>query len=147
MSKIAVREFRRVLRLFEKELGTQNQSFCCCDVTITQCHMLMELDKEDNITLNELSSRLDLDKSTVSRTVDALVKKGFVNRTIPQDNRRTVLITLTDRGRKTCERINSGNDQYYQKVLGGIPEERQADFLIGFEALAQAMATLNKTKH
>ena len=145
MSTIPVREFRRILRLFEKELGSQNQSFCCCDVTITQCHMMMELDKEDTITLNELASRLDLDKSTVSRTVDALVIKGFVNRTIPPDNRRTILITLTDKGEKTCERINSGNDQYYRKVLGGIPEDVQADFLIGFEALAQAMSTLNKT--
>jgi len=108
--------------------------------------MLMELDKEDNITLNELASRLNLDKSTVSRTVDALVKKNLINRSIPEKNRRTILITLTVQGQKTCERINSGNDQYYSKVLGLIPREVQVDFLEGFQVLVQAMSALHK-KH
>jgi len=146
MTEIPVREFRRILRWFEKEVGIQNQSSCCCDVSITQCHMLMELDKEDNITLNELASRLNLDKSTVSRTVDALVKKNLINRSIPEKNRRTILITLTVQGQKTCERINSGNDQYYSKVLGLIPREVQVDFLEGFQVLVQAMSALHK-KH
>lgn len=144
MKKAEVREFRRILRNFERELSIQNQSGCCCGVTVTQCHTLMMLDQKDNITLNELATLLNLDKSTTSRTVDSLVKGEMIDRTIPETNRRTTLITLTAKGREACRTINSGNDFFYKLALSAIPSELRANFLKGFETLANSMALLNK---
>jgi len=146
MKELPVREFRSILRHFERELGIQNQSGCCCGVTITQCHVLMELDRSDNITLNELSSRLSLDKSTVSRTVETLVNNGLIDRTIPKSNRRTTLITLSKNGKKTCKTINSGNDRYYRKVLSAIPAGDRTSFLGGFKSMARAMELQNTSR-
>jgi len=129
MAAIPVTEFRRILRHFERELSFQNQSGCCCGVTLTQCHALMELVLKDNITMNELAKRLYLDKSTVSRTIDNLVQANLVNREIPSANRRTTRIKLTENGRKVCKTINEGNDQYYKNVLAAIPPEKLGDFL------------------
>jgi DNA-binding MarR family transcriptional regulator len=144
MEKIPVREFRRILRNFERELNIQNQSGCCCGVTITQCHVLMELDKQDNITLNELAAKINLDKSTVSRTVDGLVNKELIDRTIPKSNRRTTLLTLNDKGKNVCRTINSGNDIYYRKALSSIPAELLEPFMKGFEAMVETMVLLNQ---
>lgn len=143
MKNIPVRKFRKILRDFERELNIQNQSSCCCGVSVTQCHALMELDNRDNITLNELSSRLNLDKSTVSRTVDTLVNQGLIERTIPKSNRRTTLITLNEQGKEVVKTINSGNDFYYKQVLSEIPENLLDNFLLGFEALSKAMSSQN----
>lgn len=143
MEKNAVREFRQVLRNFERELNIQNQSGCCCGVTVTQCHTLMALDKQDKVTLNELSEMVSLDKSTVSRIVDSLVKAEFIDRTIPEKNRRTTVITLTAKGKDACRTINSGNDFYYKKVLSAVPEDLRSAFLSGFEAMVEAMASMN----
>ena len=144
MNKQEVRGFRQILRSFERELNARNQSGCCCGVTLTQCHCLMELDKQDNITLNELASRLNLDKSTVSRTVETLVTNELADRLIPKTNRRTTLIKLTDRGKQVCHTINTGNDLYFRKVLSAIPDELRPSFLRGFEAMVQAMVLQNK---
>lgn len=145
MNNIHVREFRKVLRIFERELAVQNQSTCCCGVTIAQCHTLMELDIKDNITLNELAQRVNLDKSTVSRTVETLVNQELLDRTIPKNNRRTTLISLTDQGREVVKTINSGNDYYYRQVLMQIPEEIRGTFMEGFRILADNMVLLNKS--
>ena len=145
MKEIPVKQFREILRAFERELNIQNQSSCCCGVTITQCHALMNLDKKDDITLNELSDSLNLDKSTVSRTVEGLVRMGWVSRIIPDNNRRTTRISLSDEGRKICDTINSGNDFYYRQVLSDIPENLQNKFLEGLSALTMSMAEQNKT--
>lgn len=143
MEDIPVREFRQILRNFERELNIQNQSGCCCGVTVTQCHVLMALDKQDNITLNELAVLVNLDKSTVSRTVDSLVNNNLIDRTIPKSNRRTTRLTLTPSGTEACHTINSGNDLYYKLVLSSIPLEIYPAFLKGFQAMVEAMVLQN----
>jgi len=143
MAPIPVIEFRRTLRKFERELNIQNQSRCCCGVTLTQCHALMELDTEDRLTVNELATRLHLDKSTVSRTVDNLVRSGFVDREIPESNRRTTYISLNKNGRNVCKTINDGNNDYYSLALRSIPASKRNDFLKVFEQLTAEMMKLN----
>ncbi len=138
-----IRKFRENLRIFERELDIQNNSGCCCGVTLTQCHTLMELSKKDNISLNQLTEKLSLDKSTVSRIVEGLVKNDLVDRTIPNENRRTTIISLTKQGIAVCKQINEGNDEYFIKVLSTLPEEELVVFLKSFENVAYEMKTLN----
>ena len=120
MSIKTIREFRKTLRLFERELAVQNQSSCCCNVTVAQCHVLMELDIKDGVSLNTLATSIGLDKSTVSRTVESLVAQGLLERIIPKSNRRKKIISLTEAGKKVVMTIHSGNDLYFNKVLNNI---------------------------
>jgi DNA-binding MarR family transcriptional regulator len=66
---------------------------------------LTELYRNDAITMHELSEKLNLPKSSVSRITDQLVKRGMVVRIRPSDNRRTVRLSVTGRYRKNKARI------------------------------------------
>ncbi len=138
-----IRKFRENLRLFERELDCQNNSACCCGVTLPQCHALMELSKENIMTLNYLSEKLTLDKSTVSRTIESLVNNELVSRTIPKENRRITNLSLTKKGIDACKEINTGNDDYYRKALKSIPKEELPIFLKSFETIVNNMNKLN----
>jgi DNA-binding MarR family transcriptional regulator len=48
----------------------------------------------------ELASFLNLDKSSVTGLVDRAERRGLVRRTTPPEDRRTVHVALTDRGRE-----------------------------------------------
>ena len=109
MSTIDVRNFRQNLRHFERELNVQNNSGCCCGVTLAQCHALMELHNKDSIQLKELSEKLYLDTSTVSRTIENLFNQNLVSREIPKNNRRATLIKLTEQGQDVCKTIRRGD--------------------------------------
>ncbi|MEI7640657.1 MAG: MarR family transcriptional regulator [bacterium] len=61
---------------------------------VQEFNLLRELKREGGLSLNILSQKLDLPKSTVSRLVDVLVKKGAVKREIPENNRRTVKLWM-----------------------------------------------------
>ena len=141
-----IREFRKTLRLFERELAIQNQSSCCCNVTVAQCHVLMELDMKDGISLNTLAASVGLDKSTVSRTVESLVVQGLLERSIPESNRRKTIISLTEAGKKVVNTINSGNDLYFKEVLNRIPEDIRGTFLHGFHLMAESLRQQNANK-
>lgn len=139
-----VKEFRKHLRGFERELEIQNNcSGSCCGVSIAQCHTLMELDNEDNITLNELADRLNLDKSTISRTTEGLVNLGLVIREIPKNNRRSVLIKLTTQGKAVCKKINDDNNNYFQHVLESLNNDRLLDFIDSFKTIVNKMKDRN----
>lgn len=66
---------------------------------------LIELYRSEAITLHELSEKLNLPKSSVSRITDQLVKKGMVMRVRPSDNRRIVKLSVTASFRKNKARI------------------------------------------
>jgi DNA-binding MarR family transcriptional regulator len=55
---------------------------------------------ENKCNLKDVVKSLKLPKSTATRQVDYLVKNELVNRTIPDENRRTVELQLTNRGEK-----------------------------------------------
>ena len=136
-------EFREYLRHFERELQKKNTSQCCNGVSLAQCHTLLEISKHTELTLNKLSKELNLDKSTVSRTVEGLVNLGLITRTIPKENRRIVNLNLTIQGKEVCKTINSGNNFYYSQVLQILPEKELSSFLSSFELIVNQMIKLN----
>src|SRR5262245_24559669 len=49
---------------------------CCFDISVSQCYALEGLVRRGSMTLNDLAAHLYLDKSTASRVIDALERKG-----------------------------------------------------------------------
>ena len=79
---------------------------CCHDLSVTQCHALEALSRTHGMTMNDLSARLYLDKSTTSRVVNALQRKGYAVRAIDPDDGRVTRLGLTDAGRNLHGRIH-----------------------------------------
>ena len=73
--------------------------------SMPQFMALIELYRNEGITMHELSEKLDLPKSSVSRITDQLVKMGMVESVRPSDNRRTVSLSVTGSFKKNKSRI------------------------------------------
>lgn len=130
MDSESIREFRNTMRKLERALDDQLQEGVqCCGVSLVQCHTLMELNLQEEINLKDLSSELGLDKSTVSRGIEYLVKRGLVERRTDSNNRRFVLISLSEKGKEVCTTINTFCDQYYLEVFRRIPQDKHPQVL------------------
>src|SRR5262245_28985568 len=65
---------------------------CCHDVSVTQCYAIEALIRRGPSGLNDLAAELYLEKSTASRVVATLERKGYVTRSAhPEDGRAIVL--------------------------------------------------------
>lgn len=113
-----------LVRVYESR---DRDRICCYDVSVSQCYALEALVRRGGMTLNELAAQLYLDKSTASRVVDALERKGYVTRlTHPQD-RRAVLLEATQAGRELEDKIRDSILAQERQLLAGFsPEVRQA---------------------
>jgi MarR family transcriptional regulator, lower aerobic nicotinate degradation pathway regulator len=55
-------------------------------------------------TMSELADFSAVDRTTLTRTVDQLVDVALVERSTPREDRRQVVLTLTEVGRDVCRR-------------------------------------------
>jgi len=78
---------------------------CCYDISVTQSWALEALGRRGSLTLNDLAGELYLDKSTASRVVDALERKGYVERARHPDDGSALLIETTAAGARLRSRI------------------------------------------
>src|SRR6187397_460011 len=79
---------------------------CCHDVSVTQCYALEALVRRGPSGLNDLATELFLDKSTASRVVSTLERKGYLTRVPHREDRRAVVLEVTRTGRQLVERIH-----------------------------------------
>ena len=135
-----IQNFRKSLRSFERFLENQNKNSCCCNgVSLSQCHTLLTLEEMAPCSLVDLAGALGLDKSTVSRTIDGLVRIGQVNRELDPGNRRYMILSLTEQGVKTALSLNAENNRYYSDVLKTMTEQEIEIIFKGIELFQSAL--------
>jgi DNA-binding MarR family transcriptional regulator len=81
----------------------ETESRYSCGLTFTQCHSLLEIGEKESTTVAELADSLTLDKSTLSRTVESLVRQRLIQRREHPDDRRVKILRLTVGGSRYCD--------------------------------------------
>ena len=131
---------RELLRILVRDLGILEKSDAsCCGISIAQCHAIVEIGRRGKITLVELADLLGLDKSTMSRTINNLVEADLVLRELDMENRRYVIIQLTDNGRTVFKSTEESMNSYYQSILSSIPEDKRNQVLESLRLLTSAV--------
>jgi DNA-binding MarR family transcriptional regulator len=97
-------------------------------LTFTQVKCLHLLgDADGPLPLNALSDTLGLSGPAISRAVEGLVQRGEVKRAEDRRDRRSKLLTVSARGRRTLERFVAIRFAGIKRFVEGLTdEERQA---------------------
>lgn len=115
---------REVARLYTR---AQRVVADCCHTTNTQCHLLTELGRSGPLPLSELGTRVSLEKSWVSRAVEAMAARGLVTKEPNPSDARSWLVTLTAEGGRTVRELNQTLDDHAQRLLSSLnASERDA---------------------
>lgn len=126
----SIQRFREYTRQLECHLGNMNQAdCCCCGVSQTQCFLIVEIGRKPGISVKELAEILRTDKSSISRSVEELVQKEFVERKPSREDRRYVELRLLQKGQERFEKIE--HDMYikFKEVWDRIPAEKHTQVL------------------
>ena len=141
----ALQRFRQILRQLEREVEHQLKADkACCGITLAQCHVLMELGAMGSTSISGLADRLKLDKSTLSRTVDRMVKMDLVKRSTAEADRRFMEVGLSSAGRSFFETLNHTCNDFYYQVFDRIPREKHEQVLESTRLLVEAMASAHE---
>jgi len=89
--------------------------------------------------MNDLSLKMRVANSTMTRMVDQLVQKGLVNRSADPQDRRIVLINLTDQGKEVQLKLKDTLQDFFCQVLCDLPAEQLIGILEGLETLNKSI--------
>lgn len=91
------RAARAVTQVYQAEVGVAG-------IQGTQFTILQVLNSREGITQGRLGEALDLDSTTLSRTLRLLEQRGWI-RSLPGEDRRERRLALTPAGRRQLERV------------------------------------------
>ncbi|MEC5426072.1 MarR family transcriptional regulator [Virgibacillus sp. C22-A2] len=114
-----IHSFREVNKFFYRQMWQHANEL---GVTIVQLHILKILSEEPDLSLQELTKKMNTSKSTVSSTVDRLVKANYIERERSKEDRRAIVLNLTKLGE---HKEKEGHALFFKRLskLGDISEE------------------------
>lgn len=96
-------------------------------ITAQDFGILFRLWKQDGLTQVQISALMMRDKTTITRRLDGMVKKGLIERCPCPEDRRCFRIHLTVEGKVATEKLMGVVDAFQGEVLAEVPaEDREA---------------------
>lgn len=91
-------------------------------------------------TMSELADYSVVDRTTLTRTVDQLVSEGLVERKGAPNDRRRVLLTMTEKGHDAAARARVVAARHNVEALKGVPEELVRSMIRGQQMVIANLA-------
>ena len=109
-------------------------------LTFTQVKCLHLLgDAEEPLPINALSDTLGLSGPAISRAVDGLVQRGEVKRAEDARDRRSKLLTVSARGRRTLERFVALRFAGVKSFVADLTDEERVALAAGLGPIARRL--------
>lgn len=109
-------------------------------LSISQFMVMYEVYHNEGISLNDLSTKLDLPKSSVSRLVDQLVNSEIIVREIPKENRRIVKLSMSPIFLQN-KNIKDMNVQFNETLSVRLGQDKAEKIIYALEELNNIIGT------
>jgi DNA-binding MarR family transcriptional regulator len=133
-------ELQRRIVAFVRSFGLHrpDETPCGAPVPVSEAHALSVLAEHGPLPQRELGEQLGLTKSTISRLVDQLERRGWAQRHAGGADARQRHVDLTVEGRKVAGDIAARRAERMARVLEHIPEGDRPAVLAALDALVEA---------
>lgn len=128
--------FRSVLDAAGLPVGIEASASECIAVRFLHSNPVSQL---------QLGEYLGLEKSTVSRLVEALAAKGWVTKSPAPGNGRVRIVALTETGSKVARHIEQAMLLAHQRMIDKLTRDEQAALAIALPALVRVISELTSS--
>lgn len=118
---ILVRLFQEILDVESKALITSEFK----DISVNDMHIIEAIGEKEPKNMSTVAKIMSVTVGTLTIAINSLVKKGYVHRERSEEDRRVVLISLTEKGRKANAHHQKFHDGMIQAVLKDLDEDQQ----------------------
>jgi DNA-binding MarR family transcriptional regulator len=133
LNELLVNMFNEVLTIEEKALITKEFS----NISITDMHIIEAIGLGSGRNMSSVAKDLDITVGTLTIAINNLVKKGYVNRNRSTKDRRVVLISLSDTGKKAYNHHEDFHKNMIEEIIAMLKDEE-------IEVFTTAVSNINK---
>jgi DNA-binding MarR family transcriptional regulator/GNAT superfamily N-acetyltransferase len=111
---------RRFNRFYTRRVGALRAGLLGSPHPLPEARLVYEIGQRRQCSAGELAAELDLDAGYLSRLLAGLKRRGLLQaKRSPQDARRS-LLSLTEKGRKSCAQLDSRSREEVAGMLGAL---------------------------
>jgi len=103
------------------------------ELSMHQFRAMMMLRHHGSMPVSQMAEHLGVSLPAVSKLFDVMADRGFISRETPPEDRRRVLVTLTDEGVQAVERVHQASIRYLASRMESLSE---AELTVVTEAMA-----------
>ena len=111
----------RIVKHLDKLSGRLSARF---GLNVGEFKVLLKLDRHGAMTAGELADVLSLSSGATTNRLDGLEEAGYLTRTRDPEDRRSVLVDVTDAGRDVLERIVEAQGSEERDLLAVLESRR-----------------------
>jgi DNA-binding MarR family transcriptional regulator len=143
-----VEDMRAHVQQFVRRFGllVTQQTPCGFPISPSYAHALMLVLRRTSDGLgtlqSDLASGLGIDKSNVARLCERMVRAGHAIQSVPPEDGRSRLVTLTPKGAGLAHRIEQGSRDRFSTILARIPARRRRAVIAALSDLNAAVASI-----
>lgn len=148
LNEVLVKLFRDINSLEERAIRTEEYQ----NVTANDMHVMEAIGPEGAKNMTSVARELEVTTGTLTISVNSLVKKGYVDRTRSEEDRRVVLISLSSKGKKAYLHHQKFHQEMIEAVLKELSAEEQRVLeqalvkLTGFFRQSEGVRSTSKTQ-
>ena len=121
LNEVLVKLFRNINIIEERAICSGEYK----DVTANDMHVIEAIDMEGARNMTSVARSLGVTTGTLTISVNSLVKKGYVERVRSEEDRRVVLISLSEKGRKAYLHHQRFHEQMIEAIVTELSMEEQ----------------------
>ncbi len=121
LNELLVNLFRSINTIEEQAMRTEEYK----DVTTNDMHVIEAIGTGAPKNMTTVARILSVTTGTLTISANSLVKKGYVQRVRSEEDRRVVLVSLTEKGKRAYAHHKKFHDEMIQEVLEGLSDEEQ----------------------
>lgn len=134
-----VAEIRASSRLLVRELGVLDKAAAGTELSLSAVHAILEIGNREQFNARDLGECLRLEKSTISRLVQSLLKQGLLQRQASTQDARERILSLTSAGQQLFNKINDHADSRVCAALQTLSSTDSSAVACGLSLYSEAL--------
>lgn len=139
LNEVLVKLFNDITMIEEKAIKTGKYK----DLTVNDMHVIDAIDIYEPKNMTTVAKAMSVTTGTLTISVNGLVKKGYVERTRSEKDRRVVFISLTQKGREAYAQHKAFHQKMIETVVTGLDGGEQELLEKSLRKLIDFFATID----
>lgn len=137
-----VESVRRFHRFYTRHIGLLEAGLLRSPFSLSEARVLYGLAQHGRTTATRLVQELGLDAGYLSRILRGFQKRGLIEKTSSETDRRQYLLSLTARGEEAFTALNDGSRHEIEAMLGRLSEGEQQRVIGAMETIEGVLGAL-----
>lgn len=131
----------KISRLMKEKMSFRNDLI---HLSVLQIQTLVHLSQNEKVSMSDIAQHFLIELPSATSLINKLVDQDLVKRYEDQQDRRLVMITLTETGKIMFEQAMSQRKKKFEKILSYLSAKEKQDLLSIFKTLDNKLQKENE---